>query len=122
MLEHRDEASVRRVVKVLGSLCWSEDPGGDQPLGGRSLAVFRDASRGYARAGAGDLAIGRREAVTAQQTSGEPAPAVGREPGRRALGEGPPHVWEGLRLHPWTTTRFGPWSLDSPELIPLAAP
>ena len=47
---------------------------------------------GYARAGAGDLANGRREAVTAQRTSGEAAPAVGREPGRRALGE-EPHVW-----------------------------
>ena len=47
---------------------------------------------GYARAGAGDLANGRREAVTAQRTSGEAAPAVGREPGRRALSE-EPHVW-----------------------------
>ena len=43
---------------------------------------------GYARAGAGDLAIGRREAVTA----GNLPLLLGREPGRRALGEGPPHV------------------------------
>src|SRR5207248_295651 len=64
---------------------------------------------------------GGGEAVRAQRTSGEPAPAVGREPGRRALGEGTACL-EGLPLRAWTTTRFGPWSLDSPELIPLAAP
>jgi hypothetical protein len=45
--QDRDEASVRAGREgSLGSLCWSEDPGGDHPLGDRSLAVFRDASRG----------------------------------------------------------------------------
>ena len=60
------------------------------PRPGSRCFVIR--AGGYARAGAGDLANGRREAVTAQRTSGEAAPAVGREPGRRALGE-EPDVW-----------------------------